>query len=110
MVCLQALASIPLHPLDYRPPHPGPMPFCSYTKLEIVTSTDALTFKIGSRQGWFVKRDEIYCFCKAQKMVSAVMYTIEAALNTVQHDEELDAAWEQYQRPKTPKRKTLRSR
>jgi hypothetical protein len=108
--CLQALASVPMHPLEYLPPHPGPIPFCSYTKLEIVTSADALTFEIGSRQGWFVTRDEVYCFCRAQKLVSAVMYTIEAALNTMQHSDELDAAWEEHQKPRPPKRKALRGR
>ena len=72
ITCLQALASIPMHPLDYRPPHPGPMPFCSFTTLELVTSTDTLTFEVSSRQGWIIQRDEIYCFCRAQKLVSAV--------------------------------------
>jgi hypothetical protein len=107
--CLQALAKIPMHPLDYRPPDPGPMPFCSDTKLEIVTSTDTLTFEVSSRQGWYVQRDETYCFCRAQKLVSDVMYTIEATLNTEQHVDELDAAWEESQpRRNAPKHKTQR--
>ena len=36
--CLQALASIPMLPLDYRPPYPGPMCFGYWVTLEIVTS------------------------------------------------------------------------
>ncbi|WP_309716133.1 hypothetical protein [Armatimonas sp.] len=108
--CLQALANVPMHPQDYRPPHPGPMSSGYWVALEIVTSTETLLFRHQSGEGWYVQRNEIYCFCKAQKLVSAVMYTIQAAINTVQHGEDLDAAWEEYQRPKTPKRKTLRSR
>lgn len=109
--CLQALASVAMHPLDYRPPHPGPLCFGAWVELELVTSTQTLFFRHQSGEGWYVQRDETYCFCRAQKLVSAVLYTIEAALNTEQHTDELDAAWEEYQqRRKAPKRKAQRSK